>query len=209
MLSWFLHTLPKSPLRWMWREKKVAQKWWLRSEVKWKSLSRVRPFVTPWTIQSMECSRPGYWEWVAFPFSRGSSQPRDQTQVSCSAGGFFTSWATNYPKTLCLVHLLPINFSSLSHWNTTRKCLCCNCSPLFKWQLIIMSPVWSLTQMTTANDFSQPLTAEIQGQIEFFFSLSAVEEIIGKQKWGPWSSHFRNLRQKCPPLNHNLLANHK
>ena len=30
-------------------------------------------------------------EWVAFPFSRGSSQPRDQTQVSCLVGGFFTS----------------------------------------------------------------------------------------------------------------------
>ena len=33
-------------------------------------------------------------EWVAVPFSRVSSQPRDQTQVSCIAGGFFTSWAT-------------------------------------------------------------------------------------------------------------------
>ena len=33
-------------------------------------------------------------EWVAFPFSRGSSQPRDWTQVSCIAGGFFTSWDT-------------------------------------------------------------------------------------------------------------------
>ena len=32
-------------------------------------------------------------EWVAFVFSRGSSQPRDQTQVSHIAGGFFTSWA--------------------------------------------------------------------------------------------------------------------
>ena len=30
-------------------------------------------------------------EWVAFPFSRGSSQPRDPTQVSHIAGGFFTS----------------------------------------------------------------------------------------------------------------------
>ena len=30
-------------------------------------------------------------EWVAFPFSRGSSQPRDQTQVSHIAGRFFTS----------------------------------------------------------------------------------------------------------------------
>ena len=31
---------------------------------------------------------------VAFPFSRGSSQPRDRTQVSRIAGRFFTSWAT-------------------------------------------------------------------------------------------------------------------
>ena len=33
-------------------------------------------------------------EWVAFPFSRGSSQPRDRTQVSHIAGRFFTSRAT-------------------------------------------------------------------------------------------------------------------
>ena len=33
-------------------------------------------------------------EWVAFPFSKGSSQPRDRTQVSHIADGFFTSWAT-------------------------------------------------------------------------------------------------------------------
>ena len=33
-------------------------------------------------------------EWVAIPFSRGSSQPRGQIQVSCIAGRFFTVWAT-------------------------------------------------------------------------------------------------------------------
>ena len=33
-------------------------------------------------------------EWVAFPFSRGSSQLRDQTQVSRITGRFFISWAT-------------------------------------------------------------------------------------------------------------------
>ena len=32
-------------------------------------------------------------EWVAFPFSKGSSQPRDRTPVSCIAGGFSTNWA--------------------------------------------------------------------------------------------------------------------
>ena len=36
------------------------------------------------------CNSPGQnMEWVAFPFSRGSSQPRDRTQVSCIIGGFF------------------------------------------------------------------------------------------------------------------------
>ena len=47
-----------------------------------------------------DCSPPGssvhgvlqarILEWVAMPSSRGSSQPRDQTRVSHTAGGFFT-----------------------------------------------------------------------------------------------------------------------
>ena len=37
-------------------------------------------------------------EWVAFPFSKESSQPRDRTQVSRIAWGFFTSWVAR--KTL-------------------------------------------------------------------------------------------------------------
>ena len=32
-------------------------------------------------------------EWVTFPFSWRSSQPKDQTQVSRIEGGFFTNWA--------------------------------------------------------------------------------------------------------------------
>ena len=37
-------------------------------------------------------------EWVAIPFSRGSSPPRDQTWVSRIAGRFFTIWATRETK---------------------------------------------------------------------------------------------------------------
>ena len=33
-------------------------------------------------------------EWVGYPFSRGSSWPRNQTRVSCITGRFLTSWAT-------------------------------------------------------------------------------------------------------------------
>ena len=59
--------------------------WW-----KWKSLSCARLFVTPmdWILQARIP------ELVNFPFSRGSSQPRDRNQVCHIAGGFFTSWST-------------------------------------------------------------------------------------------------------------------
>ena len=56
------------------------------------------------TLCSPTCSLPGssvlgilqarIMEWVAMPSSRGSSQPRDWTQVSHIAGRFFTIWVT-------------------------------------------------------------------------------------------------------------------
>ena len=60
---------------------------------KWKSLSHVWVFVTPWTITVHGILQDRILEWVAFCFFRESSHPRDQTQVPCTAGGFFTSWA--------------------------------------------------------------------------------------------------------------------
>ena len=66
--------------------------------------SHVWLFVTP-----MDCSLPGssvheifqagILEWVAMPSSRASSQPRDQTRVSCIAGGFFTAEPPGKPQT--------------------------------------------------------------------------------------------------------------
>ena len=47
-------------------------------------------FATPWTIQS-RILQARILEWVAVAFSRGSSQPRDQTQVSRVVDGFFTT----------------------------------------------------------------------------------------------------------------------
>ena len=59
------------------------------------SRSSVRLFVTPWTAASqaplsMRILQARTLEWVAIPLSKGSSQPRDQTQVSHTAGGFYT-----------------------------------------------------------------------------------------------------------------------
>ena len=56
------------------------------------------------SLWPLDCSLPGssvhgilqarILEWIAIPFSRGSSQPRDQTCVSHIEGRFFTIWAT-------------------------------------------------------------------------------------------------------------------
>ena len=40
-------------------------------------------------------------EYVAFSFSKGSSQPRDQTQISHVAGGFSDSWVTREAQEYC------------------------------------------------------------------------------------------------------------
>ena len=118
-----------------------------RSSQKWSEvnlLSHVQLFTTPWTAASqappsMGFSRQEYWSGLPFP-SPGdlpdsgiepgspslqvdalpskppgkpwSSQTRDQTQISCIAGGFFTSWATRE----ALIHSNPVKFVLKSLW---------------------------------------------------------------------------------------------
>ena len=62
------------------------------------SLSCVQLFAAPWTVAhqaplSMGILQARILEWVAILFSRGSSQPRDRTQVSLFTGSFFTAQA--------------------------------------------------------------------------------------------------------------------
>ena len=47
-----------------------------------------------WILYQLSHSgSPRVLEWVAYPFSSGSSWPRNSTGVSCIAGAFFTNWA--------------------------------------------------------------------------------------------------------------------
>ena len=63
-------------------------------KVKVKSLSRVRLFATPWAVAYYRILQARVLEWVAISFSRGSSQPRDRTEVSHISGRRFNLWAT-------------------------------------------------------------------------------------------------------------------
>ena len=74
----------------------------------------------PTLCYPIDCSLPGssvhgilqprILEWIAIPFVRGSSWPRDRIWVSCVAGRFFTIWATG--KTLYDFHRGCTNFFS-------------------------------------------------------------------------------------------------
>ena len=51
-----------------------------------------------WIIyQLSHKGNPRILQWLAYPFSRGSSRPRNRTGVSCIAGGFFTSSSKGKP----------------------------------------------------------------------------------------------------------------
>ena len=74
---------------------------------------------------SMDILQARILEWVAMPFSRGSSQPRDQTQVSHTAGRFFTSWATRecerrYLQMIALIRSWYLKYTKDSYKSTSK-----------------------------------------------------------------------------------------
>ena len=90
--------------------------------------SHVQLFVTLWTVARLLCpwiSQVRILEWIAISYFRGSSQPRDQTGISCIsslAGGFFTVHTT-LPPILVLIQLAVTKASSHVSWSmTTRLC---------------------------------------------------------------------------------------
>ena len=65
---------------------------------------------------------PGILEWVAYPFSSGSSRPRDQTGVSCVAGRLFTNWDFSFPKPV-VEGQMPL-FKTFRHYLGYIRTLC-------------------------------------------------------------------------------------
>ena len=92
--------------------------WFKTKKVKTKLIKKKKNFI--WSTCQRKgnqhwlcpilCDPKNYWvhgvlqarilEWAAVPFSRGSSQPTDWSQVSHTSGRFFTSWATREAPTL-------------------------------------------------------------------------------------------------------------
>ena len=78
----------------------LRERYEIQSKQKWSEVAQSCPTL----CDPMDCSlqrssvreifQPGTLEWVAIYFSRGPSQPRDQTWVSYIVGRYFTVWAT-------------------------------------------------------------------------------------------------------------------
>ena len=67
-------------------------------------------------------------KWIAISFSRGSSQPKNRTQVSCIAGRFFTNWAMREGRIVTILwwFLLYINMN----WPQVYMCPTKSWTPL-------------------------------------------------------------------------------
>ena len=112
-------TLLVFPVNWWDHQSQILTARWiylLFIRIHWSVSRSVMPdSATPWIAAHQGSSVLGTFqarilEWVAISFSRGSSRPRDWTQVSCTAGKFFTDWAmrealiskTIFRNSLCL-----------------------------------------------------------------------------------------------------------
>ena len=79
------------------------------------------PYCRRMLYQLSHQGNPRILDYVAFPFSSGSSWPRNHTGVSCIVGGFFTSWAIREAPDLitfykCLNYKTRFSLTIFSNW---------------------------------------------------------------------------------------------
>ena len=162
----------------------------------------------------MDCSSPGssvhgilqarILEWVTISFSKGSSQPRDQTLVPCITGRFFTGWATreattNFQKEWMVFSLYLNSIFLVSQLMLlTTVCLYYNTLLDFLWPtclFILFSLIWSLLSLSTSNCY---LTLKFSSGpiLTLPCSLSSITPSLGF-----CFSLFEGDFQICIPLN--------
>ena len=141
---------------------------------------------------------PRILEWVAYPFSRRASQPRNWTGVSCIAGGFFTKWAMREAVQCRWPGFNPwIGKSSRGgHGNPLQYSCLENGMDRGAWQTTVhgITKSWTrLKQLSSSNSIlfsivAAPIHIPTNNIGGFLFSLLSPAFIIGRlsQWWTFW-----------------------
>ena len=110
---------------------------------------------SPWASSVHGMLQARILEWVAMPFSRGSSRSRDQTWVSCDsciAGGFFTAEPQGRPFNQCRESVIVDN-----------------------WKLTLFFSLWGEVLISVLNDLT-PIEGKSHSHLFFFLSFYFVLE---------------------------------
>ena len=98
--EWLLIHCMKLPQMTAPNQKNLSLSHWTQCQVKVKVAQSCLTFCDPMSFTVPGILQARILEWAAYPFSSGSYQPRNQTRVTCIAGGFFTNWDIRVRSTL-------------------------------------------------------------------------------------------------------------
>ena len=153
----------------------------------------------PTLCNPIDCSPPGssvhgdspgkILEWVKMPVSRGSSQSRDQTQISHIAGGFFTIWATGKPlntRTFCFCKY---------PWVCTQVCAWVLSGGSVEFWIRSNNIVFKWTKISAQNNFNNSISWKV---IELNLNIFKLPCYHGQFHWAQLSEW---LLGKPEPLN--------
>ena len=124
---------------------------------------------------------PRILEWVAYPFSRGSSQHRNGTGISCIAGGFFTQWATRKPPWgYTLAYINPLFTFLPSLVAQTVKCL-----PTMR-----ETRVWSLGREDLLEQAMAPHSSTLAWKIPWTEGPGRLQSMGSQRARHDWATSF-------------------
>ena len=157
--------LDRSPASWQWGPSlRVAGEqpasdtitkscqWWNRIVQRWESESCLVVSISwqPHGLTVHGILQAKILDWVGLPFSRGSSQPRGWTQVSCIAGGLYQlSYNLCYVLVLLKCHLGTHTKETRSERDT--------CTPMFIAALFIIARTWKQPRCPSADEWIRKL----------------------------------------------------
>ena len=110
---------------------------------------------------------PRILEWVAYSFSRGSSQPRNRTGVSCIPSGFLTSWATREAQ---LTFMKKVKMLVAQSCLTLRNPM--DYTPLgFSVPRILQARILEWVAIPFSRGSSRPRDFQVSGNVGRFFTV--------------------------------------